>query len=167
MQSFIFYAFCGLTTIPALMILLTRNVLYAALLLLLSFLGVAGIYVFAGASFLGVAQIMVYIGGIIVILVFGIMFTMRDQEGRVLSGSRNWLLGVAGGGGMLALLLWVFSHVQLPAPTRQADADMAISFSNVEQVGIAMMSEYIIAFEFAGIILLVSLIAAAFIASKK
>ena len=146
------------------MILWTKNVLYATLLLLLSFLGVAGLYVFAGAAFLGVAQIMVYIGGIIVLLVFGVMFTMRDQRGEVTSKSGNLMLGIAAGAGMFGLLVWVFSHADFPEPVGSSEG---VARSNVEQVGIAMMSDFIVPFEFAGVLLLVSLIAAAFIAGKK
>lgn len=166
MITALFYAFCLLTVLPALVMLLHRNVLYGALWLLLSFLGVAGLYVFAGATFLGVAQIMVYVGGIIVLLVFGIMFTTRSADNQVSSRVHNRFLGLLGAGGLLAVMLWVISKIELPPPAGADPVANQPSFENVAQIGVALMTDYLVPFEFAGVLLLVSLIAAAFIAGK-
>ena len=75
--TFIFFAL--LAIVGAAILLISQKVMYAAFGLLISFLGVAGIYVFAGADFLAVTQIMVYVGGILVLLIFGVML-VRDGE---------------------------------------------------------------------------------------
>ena len=69
----IFYFFAGLTVLSALGVLLSNQVLYAAISLIASLLGVAGLYVFCNADFLAVTQLLIYAGGIIVLMIFGII----------------------------------------------------------------------------------------------
>ena len=59
--------------------MLTRNVLYAAFYLLLTLLGVAGLFVLASADFLAIAQIMIYVGGVLVLVIFGVMLTHKAE----------------------------------------------------------------------------------------
>jgi NADH-quinone oxidoreductase subunit J len=66
-----FFVFAGITVAGAFYLLFTKNVLYAAFSLLLTLLGIAGLFVFAGADFLAVSQIMIYVGGILILLIFG------------------------------------------------------------------------------------------------
>ena len=57
-----------------------KDTAIAAFALFLAFLGVAALYVLAGADFLGVTQIMIYVGGILVLLIFGIMLTQKSDK---------------------------------------------------------------------------------------
>jgi NADH-quinone oxidoreductase subunit J len=76
----VFFGFVTLIGISALALLGTRKVLYAAISLLLILLGISALYVFAGADFLAVTQIIIYVGGILVLLLFGIMLTNRPPQ---------------------------------------------------------------------------------------
>ncbi len=79
-QMLIFFIiFACLSLFSALMILVVERVIHAAFWLLMSFLGIAGVYVLAGADFLAVSQIVVYIGGVLILLLFGIMLTTQNQ----------------------------------------------------------------------------------------
>ena len=74
----------------ALRMVTTRNVVHAALYLVIVLAGVAGIFILLGAEFLGVTQIMVYIGAIVVLFLFGIMLTkgsFGDDDG--VTGARK------------------------------------------------------------------------------
>ena len=75
-----FYSFGGLAVIMALIILLTKNVMYAATALLFAFLGVAAVYVLAGSPFLAVTQILLYVGGVLILVLFGVMLTKRNEK---------------------------------------------------------------------------------------
>ena len=81
-KQIIFFVFAVITVGGALFLLFTKNVFYAAFSLLLTLLGVSGLYVFAGADFLAVSQIMIYVGGILVLMIFGIMLTNNKNTQR-------------------------------------------------------------------------------------
>src|SRR6478735_8615817 len=61
-------------------ILFTKNILYAAFGLLATLLSVAGLYVFAAAEFLAVTQVVIYVGGILVLILFGVFMTTRPKD---------------------------------------------------------------------------------------
>ncbi len=163
-----FFLFTALTVVPVIFILLSKQILYIAFALMISFFGVAGLYVFAGAEFVAVTQIMIYLGGVLVLLLFGIMFTKRGNTKLLVSENRGvW------GGSLLALAIfsgmcWVFGQVSIPTNASAAHAmSSALREDNIRTLGIALMTEHVVAFELAGVLLLAALIGAAFIAGKK
>ncbi|WP_020530847.1 NADH-quinone oxidoreductase subunit J family protein [Flexithrix dorotheae] len=165
-----FYAFAGITLISALMIIFSKNVLYSAICLLGTLLGMAALYVFTRADFLAVTQIMVYVGGILILLIFGIMFTNKKGEDRVYSGDRNKFIGIAIGIAYFVLLVTsVFSinFQQLPWIKQAMANENIVNNSTVNQIGINLMTDSVFPLEIAGFLLLVALIGAAFISGKK
>ncbi len=170
-----FWGFTALTISGALALLLTRNVLYAAFFLLLTLLGVAGLFVLASADFLAVAQIMIYVGGVLVLVLFGVMLTHKpstdsgtdsQQPNQILSGPKAWQSAwfvpvlVAGSlfFGLYALLVRADFTLLTHEPFRQ---------TTVGTIGVQLMTEYSFPFEVAGILLLAALVGAAYIASPK
>ena len=99
----ILYAFAALALLSALYVAFTRNLLYAAFGLIVAFLGVAGIFMMLGATFIAISQILVYVGGILVLIVFGIMLTNRLKGQRVVSKTYNKLLGGLACAGLLII----------------------------------------------------------------
>lgn len=161
----IFFFFAFLTLLGAGIILLTRNVLYAAFALMLTFLGVAGLYVFAGADFIAATQVMVYVGGILILVVFGVMLSNRIGGAPVLS-ERSRMLG----GSLLSiLLLTVLLQAIFSQPWKETAwlAGRQPQLTEVKSIGLLLMSDYVIAFELAGLLLLIALIAAAFLARES
>src|SRR4030042_265188 len=73
----IFYAFVAMTVISAGFVVFSRNLTHSAFALLFTFFGVAGLYVFLGADFLAATQMIIYVGGILVLLLFGVMLTHK------------------------------------------------------------------------------------------
>jgi NADH-quinone oxidoreductase subunit J len=73
----VFYAFAAITVLSAFVVVFSRNIMYAAFSLLFTFFGVAGLYVLLQADFLAVTQILIYVGGILVLLLFGVMLTNK------------------------------------------------------------------------------------------
>jgi NADH:ubiquinone oxidoreductase subunit 6 (subunit J) len=95
MFDIIFYIFGAITVAGAFITALAKNIVYAAFALLFTFFGIAGLYVMANADFLAVTQLLVYVGGILILLIFGVMLTSRigTVDIRVSSGSK-WVAGV-------------------------------------------------------------------------
>lgn len=108
MFDVIFYIFGAITLIGAFVTATSKNIVYAAFALLFTFFGVAGLYVMANADFLAVTQLLVYVGGILILLIFGVMLTSRigAVDVRVNTGSR-WVAGILSLG-LFAILLAAF-----------------------------------------------------------
>lgn len=162
--------FSALAIGGAIAILLTRNVLYSAFFLLLSLLGVAALFVLASADFLAVAQIMIYVGGVLVLIVFGVMLTHNSdplnrnnqRSNAVLTNHRSWLWPLVIAGGTFAVLFQVLSRGVFVIMNREAKYQ-----TTVDTIGRQLMTEYLIPFEIAGILLLVALVGAAYLAMPK
>ena len=161
----LFYVFGLLAAVCALFVAMTKNVIYAAFALVLCFIALAGVYVFLGAEFIGVTQILVYVGGVLVLIIFGVMLTNRIQGDQLKSVNGNKIIGLLISLGLFVLL---FKGV------------LAANFASLEwinqdktsQIGLKgfgqnLMTEYVLGFEMIGILLLVALIGAVYIAGKK
>lgn len=168
----VFYLFAGLSIVSGLFILFTKNVLHAILSLLTVFLGVSAMFIFAGADFLAITQLVVYVGGVLVLMLFGVMLTNRET-GAIYPVSKNkyFLSGILSGAAVLGLLSYVLIKNQGLFLTASSKAGLEIvpgfADTTVKKLGIGLMSEYVLVFEVAGILLLMALIGAAFIAGKK
>ncbi len=160
----IFYSFAALSVISGLFILFTKNVLHAVLALLAVFLGVSALFVFAGADFLAVTQLVVYVGGVLVLMLFGVMLTNRET-GAAYPVSRNkyFMGGIISGGAIFGVLSYLLIKNQSVFPESIKSAEG----STVKILGVGLMSEYVLAFEVAGLLLLMALIGAAVVAGRK
>ena len=139
---------------------LSRNILYSALGLLASLLGVAGLYVFLSADFVAVAQIMIYIGGVLVLILFAVMLTNRIGEVKVSNASMGW----ASGGLLAALVLGLLLVVafEVPWAVRPMPA-----LPTTAPLGNGLLQRWLLPFELASLILLATLIGAIIIARKE
>ena len=72
-----FYFFAILIIASGIVVVLSKNVMHSAFALMFTFFSVAGLYVLLNADFLAITQIMIYIGGILVLIIFGVMLTTR------------------------------------------------------------------------------------------
>lgn len=167
--EFVFYFFAGLTIASALFVLITRNVLYAAFSLIITFMGVAAVYIFAGADFVAVSQILVYVGGILVLMIFGVMLTNRIAGQAVTTASHNRFWGLLLGSSLFGLLFYAilsanFNAIAWIQNARESSA--IVSASTVKPLGINLMSDYVLPFEVIAILLLIALLGAIFIAKK-
>jgi NADH-quinone oxidoreductase subunit J len=155
----IFYLFAAITVCSAAFVVFTRNVIYSAFSLLFTFFGAAALYVFLSADFIAVTQVVVYVGGILVLLLFGVMFTnsimQTGQKSEVLHLIPGTLLLIA----MIGAMLYTFytTHGWMPSET-------PLQGSIVERIGFETMSRYVLPFEMVSILLLAALIGAAFLA---
>ncbi len=156
----IFYAVAALTIGGAAAVALSRNILYSALGLLASLLGVAGLYAFLSADFIAVAQVMIYIGGVLVLILFAVMLTNRIGEVNISNASMGWASAGLLSAVMLAMILVVAFEV--PWPVRSTG-----SAPTTAPIGHALLQQWLLPFELASLILLATLIGAIIIARKE
>ena len=159
----VFWAFAVVAVVPALGLLLSPKIVHMAFWLLFSLAGFAGLYLQLGAGFLGFAQVVVYIGGILILFLFGVMLTQK-QDVPVRERWRPALLvpGVAAGLLIMGCLLFVAAGMpwkEIPPPAAAGDA--------TRQIGLELMSVYILPFEVVSLLLLVAMVGATYIARSK
>jgi NAD(P)H-quinone oxidoreductase subunit 6 len=153
-----FYALAAMVLMGATGVALARNLLHAALCLLSTLVGTAGLYLFMGADFLGVAQLLVYGGGILVLLLFAVLFTARTDEARLSSrgrGRERFLRGLtllAAGAASLALAVLI---TRAPFPLTEP-----VAAPTTARLGDAFLREYLLPFQLSSLVLLTALIGA-------
>ncbi|AEI51792.1 NADH-quinone oxidoreductase subunit J family protein [Runella slithyformis] len=173
MAEIAFYGFSALSIGAALTILFTRNVMYAALCLFLTLLGVAALFVLSGADFLAITQLLIYVGGVLVLIMFGIMLTYRpDREGNqtknyVLTGHLNRFWGTAVALGIFGILFWIILNANFMITQSPQLAEYTPQHSTLRIIGVSLMTTHVWAFEVIGILLLAALIGAAYVATQR
>ena len=156
----IFYLFAAVTVLSAFFVVSTRNIVRAAFFLLFTFFGVSGLYVMLGADFVAIVQLIVYVGGILILLIFGVMITNKITEVEIKTGTIHTLPAAIGVG----LFTGMLGAVMLGTNWLQLDTDMPES--TLSTLGNMLLNEYVLVFELLGILLLVALIGAASMARK-
>ncbi len=159
-----FYFFGALTIIFGAVVVFSKNIMYSAFSLLFTFFGIAGLYVLLNADFLAITQIMIYIGGILVLIIFGVMLTTRITGVDVKSGTMGKFQLATTGilTTVIAItLLIVFSS------TKWYLKEVPAVESTVNDIGNKLLTNYLLAFEAASMLLLIAIVGAAFIARKK
>ncbi len=158
--NIIFYLFAVITVASAAFVVTTKNVVHSAFFLLLTFFGVAGIYVLLAADFIAIVQIMVYVGGILILMIFGVMLTNKITNVEIRTGTVHILpaaIGVAMfSGALIAIMLW----------TNWKSEPAQIPLTTTKSLGNLLVTNYVLIFELLGILLLIALIGAASIARR-
>ena len=169
MEIAAFYIFSGIAIISALFILFSRNLIYAAFALFLTFLGVAALYVLAGADFLAVTQIMVYVGGILILLIFGIMLTQKADKESISSTPNRVMVSITRqfSGFLVGTGLFGFVSYIIATSNFKMTGETNISRSTLKTIGVELMTSHLLPFEIAAILLLVALIGAAYLALNR
>lgn len=149
----------------------SRNPVYAALALVVSFFFMAGLYMLLLAHLMAVLQILVYAGAIMVLFLFVIMLlNLSDEELGKQSSSMAQLVG------LVAMILvglkisWVVSYAadDVPAGSPPADA-LALAdqgFGTMESIADLLYRNHVVPFELTGILLLVAVIGAVVLAKR-
>ncbi len=162
----LFYIFAAITVGATLLVVVQSNPVYSVLLLIGSFIGLAGLYVLLDAPFVAVIQIIVYAGAIMVLFLFVVMLLNAPREEIVQSGmlesggtrALGALLAVA----FAAELAWALTRSRTLAMTSAGDR---ASYS-VSQIGQRLFQEYAFAFEATSILILVAMVGAVTLAGR-
>ncbi len=106
-QNVGFYIIAAAMLFAAFRVVSTKNVVHAALWLVVVLGGVAAQYILAAAEFVGVSQVMVYIGAVMVLFLFGIMLTKATIGDETDTNNTGWGLGIPVGLLLFVLIAWV------------------------------------------------------------
>ena len=189
-----FYVLAALAVVGGAGVAFSRNIVYSALSLMASFLGVAGLYVLLSADFLAAVQVILYVGGVLVLIIFAVMLTERLAERKL--RAVNEQKGIALIVGVLLLLLLVgglsrgaykVHQPRLTVAEAAPEIEVEISLEKgrlktevtdrleelpggaplnegamgtTEAVGRALMTDYVLPFEMASLLLLAAMVGA-------
>jgi len=163
LHDFVFYTFEILAAVTAVSILFIRNVFHGTLLLIVCLLSLAALYILLNAEFIAVTQILIYAGGILVLIIFGVMLTSKFSGKPLVVNDKHWLPGILVGVSFFILLIKLFSEADFYSNNvNQSET----TYTSINQIGILLMSDYVLPFEIIGILLLIALIGAAVVASS-
>lgn len=159
-QDVIFYIFSAVLVASALGVIIVRNPVYSALLLVLAFVTCAGLWLLLEAEFLAIALVLVYVGAVMVLFLFVVMMLDINLD-RLREGFWKWFPF----GALIALAMVIeismvlmnkyFGLEEMPTP-KPHEAD----YSNTRELGRLIYTEYAYAFELAAVLLLVAMVAA-------
>ncbi len=147
----LFYVTGALTLGGALVVVMSRNIVYAAFGLLASMVGVAGLFLLAYAEFLALAQLLIYGGAIVIVILFALMLT-RIEDFESLSDHPQWPIAAIVAIAVFGVIAATVVGTAVPASERAS-----ISFT---ALGTSLFTEWAVAFEVASLVLLVALIGA-------
>ena len=147
----LFYIAGALTIGGALGVVMTRNIVYAAFALLLSLMGVAGVFLLAFAEFLALVQVLIYGGAIIIVILFALMLT-RLEDFENLSDNRQWPIAAVAALAIFGLLAAAILNTSVQTTERQG-----VAFTDL---GDTLFAQWAVPFEIASLVLLVALIGA-------
>ena len=153
-SPFLFWIFALLMLIFGAAVIINRNPVASALSLVVSFFGLAALFLSLDAYFIGVIQVLVYAGAIMVLFLFIIMLLdLRAEKLRKI----NWVASAGGIAVALALLIQIFSVVEGLPVAKQGFAPLPKSTSDdVHRIGLLLFTNYTLPFQIIGIVILIA-----------
>jgi NADH-quinone oxidoreductase subunit J len=158
--TFLILALATLLSAAAAMSL--RNLVHCALSLVVTFAGLAGLYLQLHAQFVGFAQVLVYIGAVAILIVFAILLTRGGETPDQAVLAPGWISGILISAVVFAALGWAVLNSSA-IPTQSPAAPEA----TVKDIGDALMSRYVLPLEVMGLLLTAAMIGAVIIAMKE
>jgi NADH-quinone oxidoreductase subunit J len=137
-QTFLFWTIAGLTGVSAIAVVVTQNIVRAAAWLLFTLGGTAGIYFLIGADFVGATQLIVYVGGILVLVVFGVMLTAQGPFVTLRAGAAEWVVAL-GVGILLFGVLAYTTYTTAWAKTSDPRMQDATNSTSSARLGLAFL----------------------------
>ena len=161
-MSIPFAILAGLTLVSGFFAMRLRNLVHCALCLVLTFAGLAGLYLLLGAEFVGLAQILVYVGAVAILIVFAILLTRNTEpEASASTVSSSWIVGLAvaalTAGSIIFAILTSAQVGRLLPPKPDA---------TVKHIGDQLMTKYVLPLEVIALLLTVAMIGAVIIAMR-
>jgi NADH-quinone oxidoreductase subunit J len=156
----LFFIFAGVLIAAALGVILARNPVYSALLLVLCFFNSAVIWLLLDAEFLGIVLVLVYVGAVMVLFLFVVMMLDINLEEFRKGLASYWPLAAAVAGFVVFAMVNIIVVKQLGGMSMRAAPPIAAGYSNTRALGAALFTRYAYPAQIAAIILLVASVAA-------
>ena len=170
-DALLFYAFAAVTVIGALLVVSQKNPVYSVLSIIMSFFGLAGLYVLLEAPFVAVAQIIIYAGAIMVLFLFTVMLLNAPREDAAEWDRSHPLYRpmAVRVGAVLAVLLalelgWALSRT---GGLAIGVGDENPGISDVATMGQVLFTDYMFAFEVTSILIIAAMVGAVVLAKKR
>jgi NADH:ubiquinone oxidoreductase subunit 6 (subunit J) len=163
LTQIVFIFFTAVMLLAGLFCVTTRNMFHAALYLVISLFGVAAMFAMLDASFLAAAQLIVYVGAVAILIIFAVMLTRGGAGSLPAKQQFNTQAGLAAVVTVVTLfiLLRVVPFFDYPVQAAPVPIDI------VEQLGMALVGDFVLPFEVASVLLLAALIGAIYIARER
>jgi len=157
----VFLLIVSLVIASAFWVVFSPSLIHSAVSLMFTLFGTAALYVFLYADFIAATQVVIYVGGILVLIIFGVMLTNRIDKSSVASSSQNQFIG-----GFSALFIFVILiGVIFNTPWKIGEIQQVDM--TVDIIGKMLLNEYLLPFEVVSILLLASLIGAAMLSRRN
>jgi NADH-quinone oxidoreductase subunit J len=158
--TILFFIFAAVLVCAALGVILSRNPVYSALLLVLCFFNSAVIWILLDAEFLGIVLVLVYVGAVMVLFLFVVMMLDINLEELRKDFVGYWPLTVAVAGFVVFAIVNIIVVKHLGGATFRSAPDIAAGYSNTRNLGTELFTRYAYPAQVAAIILLVASVAA-------
>ena len=155
----IFYFVAAVTVLGSLGVVLARNVIHSALLLILALLAVAGVFILLSAEFLAIVQVLIYGGAVTILILFAMMLTRVRDMPQALDGPQRPFAALAAGA-----FLGISVLAAVATDWEEVGATDEIHHITIEQIGDVLFRNWAIPFEVASLVLMVALIGAIILA---
>ena len=161
--TILFYVFGTLVMVSALAVITAKNPVHSVFFLIVAFFNAAGLFVLLGAEYIAMTLVIVYVGAVAVLFLFVVMMLNINFEKLRAGFMRHLPLGIA-----VALILFLelgsLLYVSVISPAAIAPAASPIpdvtQVTNARAIGMVLYTDYLLAFELSGVILLVAMIGA-------
>jgi NADH-quinone oxidoreductase subunit J len=169
-SDLLFYVFAAVAIVASTLVIGQRNPIYSVMLLIASFLALAGLYVLLEAPFLAVIQIVIYAGAILVLFLFVVMLLNAPKEGNPrleasVTGPRR--AGIVMAVALAVELSWaLWQAYMVRGPEEAASAEGLVALSSVREIGRVLYSNYVLAFEVTSLLILVAMVGAVVLAKR-
>lgn len=161
MQQVFFAIFALVTLGAAVGVVATRNLFRSALWLILSFFGIAGLFILLHAEFLAVVQVLIYIGAIATLIIFAIMLSRGMMDPAQPRFNDQWRAALGLVVVLAVALVGLVTRIAWPVVAGAAPADA------IQRLGTDFVEGYVIPFELASVLLVVAMIGAIIIARER
>jgi NADH-quinone oxidoreductase subunit J len=160
----LFYIISAITLATAFLTILRKNPIHSAFYLLLCFFSIAGHYLMFNAQFLAMVHIIVYSGAIMILMLFTIMLMNLNKEDEK---NKSWLSQIAA---VISFCLLAFVLLATFMKAQPVITEYKVSgqdFQSIKVLGNVLLNDYMVPFEFASVLLLVSMIGAVLLSKKE
>jgi NADH-quinone oxidoreductase subunit J len=164
-DTLFFYIFALLTLGGAILTITRHSAIHSAIWLIVSLMGVAGLFLLQKAEFLFAVQIVLYIGGIMVLFLFVIMLVNLDEAAKERQFNKQWLVALIAClvvGAQVTYFLKSGAVLLPPVVTPVPSED-----GNIERLADVLFRNYLVPFEAASLLLLVAIVGSVILAKKK
>ena len=141
-------------------VVFSPNLIHSAVSLLFTLFGTAGLYIYLYADFIAATQVVIYVGGILVLIIFGVMLTNKIETPSIAASSKNQFIGGAGAFIIFVMQAGIIFNTQWNIGNVQSRDD------TVATIGKLLLNEYLLPFEIVSILLLSALVGAALLSRR-